>query len=125
MSRSRTCYNLSTELLYLFLIKERKKERRDEEDEEDEEEEDKEEQKVRVGTSVSVGRRCSSEVERPLIVRWVVGSIAHGEPIELFLVPASVTRRGMCYPWLGAYKRSVAANRNYNPSRSCSGYVIG
>ena len=31
-------------------------------------------------------------VERPLMVRWVVGSILHGEPIELFLVIASVPR---------------------------------
>ena len=29
-------------------------------------------------------------VERPHMERWVVGSILHGEPIELFLVPISV-----------------------------------
>ena len=28
-------------------------------------------------------------VERLLIVRWVVGSIVHGRPTELLLVPAS------------------------------------
>ena len=27
-------------------------------------------------------------VKRSLIVRWVVGSIHHGGPIEIFLVPA-------------------------------------
>ena len=37
------------------------------------------------------------------MVRWVVGSILHGGPIELFLVPASVPRLcnkggGMYYP---------------------------
>ena len=51
------------------------------------------------------------------MVRWVVGSIVHGGPIELFLVPASA-------PWLvyvlsclwdGAYKRIVAAIRKEQP----------
>ena len=31
----------------------------------------------------SYGARCSSIVERPLVVRWVVESIPHGGPIEL------------------------------------------
>ena len=35
------------------------------------------------------GARCSS-VEESL--RWVVGSIPHGEPTKLFFVPASVPR---------------------------------
>ena len=41
------------------------------------------------------------------MVRWIVGSILHGGPIELFLVPASVFHdwynkdRGMCYPVCG------------------------
>ena len=35
------------------------------------------------------GARCSSEVKRSLMVRWVVGSILHGGPILLFLGPAS------------------------------------
>ena len=40
------------------------------------------------------------------MVRWIVGSITHGEPIELFLVPASAPRcvnkgRGMNYPVSG------------------------
>ena len=39
------------------------------------------------------GARCSSVwKERSLMVRWVVGSILHGEPTELFLVPASAPR---------------------------------
>ena len=38
------------------------------------------------------GARCSFVVEHPLEVQWVVGSILHGGPIELFLVPASVPR---------------------------------
>ena len=40
------------------------------------------------------------------MVRWVVESILHGGPIELFFVPASAPRlankgRGMCYPVCG------------------------
>ena len=64
------------------------------------------------------GARCSSVVERPLMVRWFVGSIHHGEPIQLFLVSASA-------PWLmqerlwyllsylcdDACKRTLVANR--------------
>ena len=38
----------------------------------------------------SVGSRCSYVVERVLMVRWVVESIPHSGPIELFFVPASV-----------------------------------
>ena len=34
--------------------------------------------------------------ERSLIVRWVVGSILHGGPIGLFLVPASVIKAVVC-----------------------------
>ena len=30
------------------------------------------------------GARCSSTVEHPLMVQWVVRSIPHGGPIELF-----------------------------------------
>ena len=36
--------------------------------------------------------RCTSVVERSLMVRWVVGLIIHGGPIELFLVPANAPR---------------------------------
>ena len=50
-----------------------------------------------------------SEVERSLMVRWVVGSIlSWSGPIELFLVSSQcsttgVTKavRGMCYPFCG------------------------
>ena len=31
-------------------------------------------------------------VEPPLMVRWVVGSIPHGGPIKIFLVPGNVPR---------------------------------
>ena len=30
------------------------------------------------------------------MVPWVVGSILHGGPIELFVVPASVTKAVVC-----------------------------
>ena len=39
---------------------------------------------------VKAGR--SSDVERSLMVRWVIGSIPHGGLIQLFLVPASAPR---------------------------------
>ena len=39
-----------------------------------------------------LGARCSSVVERPLMVQWVIGSIPHGGLIELFLVPVSAQR---------------------------------
>ena len=59
--------------------------------------------------SPSLGARCSSVVERPFMGRWVVGSIPHGVPIELFLVPTSfhdwLTKdRRMCYPFCGYWK---------------------
>ena len=38
---------------------------------------------------MNVSTLRSSVVKRPLMVRWVVESILHGGPIELFLVPAS------------------------------------
>ena len=46
------------------------------------------------------GARCSSVVERPLMVRWVVGSIPHDEPTEVFLAACSDWRnrdRDICY----------------------------
>ena len=36
--------------------------------------------------------RCSSVVERLFMVRLVVGSVPHGGPIELFLVPSIAAR---------------------------------
>ena len=51
------------------------------------------------------------------MVRWVVGSILHGGPIELFLVPSSAPRLVEQRPWYvlfcqwdGASKRTLAAN---------------
>ena len=51
------------------------------------------------------------------MVQFVVGSILHGEPIELFLIPASVPQlvqqRQWCMLsclWDGAYKITLAAN---------------
>ena len=46
--------------------------------------------------------RCSSVVERLLMVRWVIGSFPFGGPIKLFLISASAPTlvykdRGMCY----------------------------
>ena len=38
------------------------------------------------------GARCSSVVRAFVMVRWVVVSILHGGPIDLFLVPASAPR---------------------------------
>ena len=45
------------------------------------------------------------------MVLWVVGSILHGGPIELFLIPASAPRPVQQRPWDDVYKRSIAANR--------------
>ena len=56
------------------------------------------------------------------MVRWVIRSILHGGPIELFLVPVNalqhVSQRTwyvLSCQWDGAYKRSLAANRNEQP----------
>ena len=53
------------------------------------------------------GAGCSSEVERSLMVRWVVGSILHGvDPLSYFLFQPVLhdwcnKGRGMCYPVCG------------------------
>ena len=52
-----------------------------------------------------------SVVVRPLMVRWVVGSIPDSGSIELFLVSASVPQSCPFCLWDGAYKRSLAANQ--------------
>ena len=50
-----------------------------------------------------LGARCSSEVERSLMVRWVVGSIIHGvDPLNYFSFQPVLhdwcnKDRGMCY----------------------------
>ena len=36
------------------------------------------------------GARRSSVVEVLLVVRWVVGSISNGGPIEIFLIPERI-----------------------------------
>ena len=48
-------------------------------------------------------------VECPLMVQWVVRSIPHGGPIELFLVQASADVLSCL--WDGVYKRNPAANQ--------------
>ena len=52
------------------------------------------------------------------MVRWVIGSILHGGPIELFLVPASAPRLVQQRPWCvlsclrdGAYKITLAVDQ--------------
>ena len=52
------------------------------------------------------------------MLRWVVGSILHSGPIELFLVPAHAQRLVQQWQWYvlsclwdDAYKRTFAANR--------------
>ena len=69
-------------------------------------------------TSLSEGAGRSSEVERSLMVRWVVGSILHGvDPLSYFSFQPVLhdwcnKGRGMCYSvWDGAYKRTLAVNR--------------
>ena len=63
------------------------------------------------------GAGRSSEVERSLMVRWVVGSILHGvDPLSYFSFQPVLhdwCNKGMCYPvcWDGAYKRNLAVNR--------------
>ena len=63
-----------------------------------------------------VGR--SSEVERSLVVRWVVGLIRREvDPLSYFSLQPVLhdwcnKGRGMCCPvWDGAYKRTIAVNR--------------
>ena len=58
-------------------------------------------------------------VEHFLMVRWVVGSVPHGGPIEQFLVVASAPQllfiKTLTYVlsclWHGAYKVTLAANQ--------------
>ena len=65
-----------------------------------------------------LGSGRSSEVERSLMVRWVVGSILYGvDQLSYFLFQPVLhdwcnKGCGMCYPvWDGAYKRTLAVNR--------------
>ena len=57
-------------------------------------------------------------VGRPLMMRSIVGSIPHGEPVKIFLVPVSAPRLVLQWPlyalfcmWDGAYKRTLAVYR--------------
>ena len=62
---------------------------------------------VWVGRSGVAGAGRSSEVERSLMVRWVVGSILHGvDPLSYFSLQPVLhdwcnKGRGMCYPVCG------------------------
>ena len=51
------------------------------------------------------------------MMRWVVGSIPHGRPIELFLT----TGLTKTYLWDGAYKRPLAANKKSSPVVAAAG----
>ena len=58
-------------------------------------------------TAIHVGAGRSSEIERSLMVRWVVGSILHGvDPLSYFSFQPVLhdwcnKGRGMCYPVCG------------------------
>ena len=70
------------------------------------------------------GAGRSSEVERSLMVRWVVRSILHRvDPLSYFSFHPVLhdwcnKGRGMCYLWDGAYKITFAVNRK---SSLCGG----
>ena len=56
------------------------------------------------------------------MVQWVAGSIPHGGPIELFLIPADAPYwcnkgRGMCYPvcWMMHIKEPLLLIRKSSP----------
>ena len=58
---------------------------------------------VRIVFKIS-GERCSSVVERPLLMRWVVGSIRHGDPLSYISFKPMFSDwciKGMCYPVFG------------------------
>ena len=67
-----------------------------------------------------LGARCSSEVERSLMVRWVVGSILYEvDPLSYFSFQPVLhdwcnNGRGMCYPVCGMEhinRAALAVNR--------------
>ena len=50
------------------------------------------------------------------MMQWVVRSILHGGPVELFLIAASAPRHGMCYTvWNGAHKSSPCSGGSRFP----------
>ena len=63
------------------------------------------------------GAGRSSEVERSLMVQWVVGSILHGvDPLSYFSFQPVLhdwcnKGHGMSCLWDGAYKSTLAVNR--------------
>ena len=69
----------------------------------------------------------SSEVERSLMVRWVVGSVLLGvDPLSYFLVPASAPRTPwyvLSCLWDGAYKRTLAVNRKRVAYVAAAGFL--
>ena len=67
--------------------------------------------RIHISTSLPLERDVTLWQERSLMVRWVVKSILHGGPIELFLIPASAPRLVYQMLWDNAYKRTLAANR--------------
>ena len=65
-------------------------------------------EKLRAGLArMGPGAGCNSEVERSLMVRWVVGSILHGvDPLSYYSFQPVLHNwcnkyRGMCYPVCG------------------------
>ena len=72
------------------------------------------------------GARCSSVVECPLMVRWVIGSI----PRELILFPTSaallVNKRDLCFPVCGMVyvKDPFLLVGNINPYSSSNGFPL-
>ena len=63
--------------------------------------------KIQTSLGDNRGAGCSSEVERSLMVQWVVGSILHGvDPLSYFSFQPVLhdwynIGRGMCYPVCG------------------------
>ena len=71
-------------------------------------------------------------VERMLMVQWVIGSMPHGGPIVLFLVPTSTSQlnknkgRGTCHPVCGIVyiKNPLLLTRKSNPCSGSSGFPL-
>ena len=60
-------------------------------------------------------------VQYPLMVRWVVGSILHGRPIELFLVLSEMQLRGTVSAH-GAMGYQINNNNNDNNNNNNKQY---
>ena len=61
-----------------------------------------------VNINTTEGVRCSSLVEHPFMVRWVIGRIPHGRPMT------GITKAMVLLSSLrdSAYKRSIVPNQN-------------